>query len=90
MKEINTCEVCKKESEFARFESSFDGIICDSCLEKMKEEDRHADDTKILEIENLIPDNMGDEIKSEIKVILRYHGQIYSGCLSELSLGDEE
>lgn len=35
--EKNICEVCKKESEFARFEGSEEKIICDTCLLEAKE-----------------------------------------------------
>ena len=40
MIEKNICEVCGIKSEFARFEGSEEKIICDSCLNKLKEKER--------------------------------------------------
>lgn len=77
MKEINLdnqntpCEICNKIKDNVRFEGSFEGYICDSCLEEIKrEENEELSDAEILnDIENRIREDK-PVLKREIDLLL--------------------
>lgn len=50
------CEICKKIKPDVRFEGSFEGFVCDECLEELKrndflEDSRTEDEKEVLENE---------------------------------------